>query len=107
MTAFFDSTVAYQGFGRYHGKQAALAKIELLIEQFVPIYPDVTLWLDLDVVMGMQRAAKRSAADRLEANDIAFFLSVCIKVWHISTASTPIVFIALMPMALWQKWRHG
>ena len=26
---FFDSTVAYQGFGRYHGKQAALAKIEL------------------------------------------------------------------------------
>ena len=70
---FFDSTVAYQGFGRYHGKQAALAKIELLIEQFVPIYPDVTLWLDLDVVMGMQRAAKRSAADRLESNDIAFF----------------------------------
>ena len=38
----------------------------------MPIYPDVTLWLDLDVVMGMQRAAKRSAADRLEANDIAF-----------------------------------
>lgn len=70
---FFDSTVAYQGFGRYHGKQAALAKIELLIEQFVPIYPDVTLWLDLDVVTGMQRAAKRSAADRLESNDIAFF----------------------------------
>lgn len=70
---FFDSTVAYQGFGRYHGKQAALAKIELLIAQFVPIYPDVTLWLDLDVVTGMQRAAKRSAADRLESNDIAFF----------------------------------
>lgn len=70
---FFDSTVAYQGFGRFGGDAVALSKIELLIERFVPVVPDVTLWLDLDVVTGMQRAGKRSAADRLEANDIAFF----------------------------------
>ncbi|MFC0821296.1 dTMP kinase [Moraxella marmotae] len=70
---FFDSTVAYQGFGRYHGDAKALAKIELLIEQFVQIQPELTLWLDLDIRLGMQRAAKRSTADRLEANDIAFF----------------------------------
>lgn len=70
---FFDSTVAYQGFGRYKGDRSALAKIELLIEQFVPVVPDVTLWLDLDIATGMQRAGKRAAADRLEANDLAFF----------------------------------
>lgn len=70
---FFDSTVAYQGFGRYKGDRSALAKIESLIEQFVPVVPDVTLWLDLDIATGMQRAGKRAAADRLEANDLAFF----------------------------------
>lgn len=73
---FFDSTVAYQGFGRFDGDQAALDKIELLIEHFVPISPDVTLWLDLDVATGMMRAGKRSAADRLEANALSFFEKV-------------------------------
>lgn len=70
---FFDSTVAYQGFGRFGGDAKALNKIEMLIESFVPVMPDTTLWLDLDVATGMMRAGKRSAADRLEANDLAFF----------------------------------
>lgn len=70
---FFDSTIAYQGFGRYYADNQALAKIELLIEQFVPIHPDITIWLDLEIATGMQRAAKRSTADRLEANEMAFF----------------------------------
>lgn len=70
---FFDSTVAYQGFGRFGGDIKALSKIEMLIESFVPVMPDTTLWLDLDVATGMMRAGKRSAADRLEANDLAFF----------------------------------
>ncbi|OOS24527.1 dTMP kinase [Moraxella porci DSM 25326] len=70
---FVDSTVAYQGFGRYEGDTTALNKIELLIEHFVPVMPEVTLWLDLDVVTGMQRAGKRGALDRLESNNIAFF----------------------------------
>lgn len=70
---FIDSTVAYQGFGRFGGDPKALQKIQLLIENFVPVMPEVTLWLDLDVVTGMQRAGKRGELDRLEANDIAFF----------------------------------
>ncbi|MDO4441118.1 MAG: dTMP kinase [Moraxella sp.] len=70
---FIDSTVAYQGFGRFGGDAKALAKIELLIAHFVPRLPDVTLWLDLDVLTGMQRAAKRSQADRFESLDTQFF----------------------------------
>lgn len=70
---FIDSTVAYQGFGRFGGDDGALAKIELLIAHFVPRLPDVTLWLDLDVLTGMQRAAKRSQADRFESLDTQFF----------------------------------
>ncbi|ALT07602.1 dTMP kinase [Moraxella bovoculi] len=70
---FIDSTVAYQGFGRFDGDAEALHKIELLIANFVPRLPDVTLWLDLDVATGMARAAKRSQADRFESLDTSFF----------------------------------
>ncbi|MFA9486409.1 MULTISPECIES: dTMP kinase [unclassified Moraxella] len=70
---FIDSTVAYQGFGRFGGDEQALAKIELMIAHFVPRLPDVTLWLDLNVLTGMQRAAKRSRADRFESLDTSFF----------------------------------
>ncbi|MDO5651232.1 MAG: dTMP kinase [Moraxella sp.] len=70
---FIDSTVAYQGYGRYWGDERELAKIALLIEQFVPRLPDITLWLDLDVRTGMARAGKRGTADRFEAEDVAFF----------------------------------
>lgn len=70
---FFDSTVAYQGFGRFGGDAAALRQIELLIEHFVPRVPDVTLWLDLPIDIGAARAARRSQSDRMEANEAAFF----------------------------------
>lgn len=70
---FVDSTVAYQGYGRGLGDAAILNKIEGLINQFVPRLPDLTLWLDLPVEEGMQRAGKRSAADRFEQQQMAFF----------------------------------
>lgn len=70
---FTDSTMAYQGFGRGCGEMGEVDKINLLIEQFVPKLPDVTLWLDLDIATGIRRAGKRGTADRIEANDLAFF----------------------------------
>lgn len=70
---FIDSTVAYQGYGRGHAESDMMRKIEGLIEQFVPRLPETTLWLDLPVVEGMQRAGKRSAADRFEQEEMAFF----------------------------------
>lgn len=73
---FIDSSVAYQGFGRGQGNADVLAKIHSLIAQFVPKLPDCTIWLDLAVAEGIQRAAKRSVADRFEQEAVAFFTRV-------------------------------
>lgn len=73
---FTDSTMAYQGFGRKLGDRAYLAKITLLIEQFVPKLPDMTVWLDLPVVEGMARAKNHGKLDRFEQERIAFFARV-------------------------------
>ncbi len=70
---FIDSTVAYQGYGRAFGDPGMRHKIDSLIAQFVPRLPDITLWLDLPIEEGMQRAGKRSAADRFEQQQMAFF----------------------------------
>lgn len=70
---FIDSTLAYQGYGRGAAEAAMLDKIASLIEQFVPKLPDITLWLDLPILEGMQRAKKRSVADRFEQQQLAFF----------------------------------
>ena len=73
---FTDSTVAYQGFGRAYGDATVRRKIDMLIEQFVPQLPELTLWLDLPVLEGMARANKRSAADRFEQQATEFFTRV-------------------------------
>lgn len=67
---FTDSTFAYQGGGR----QLPLAWISGL-EGLVhgDRQPDLTLLLDAPVEIGMARAAKRSAADRIESESLAFF----------------------------------
>lgn len=70
---FVDSTVAYQGFGRYGGDPKELAKIERLVADFVPRLPDITFWLDLEPSIGLERAGRRSVADRFENAGEAFF----------------------------------
>ena len=70
---FIDSTLAYQGFGRASGDEQVLAKIQILIDNFVPKLPDTTIWLDLPVLEGMQRAKNRGTLDRFEQEQIAFF----------------------------------
>ncbi len=67
---FTDSTYAYQGGGR----QLNVENIKQL-EQMVHsnLQPNLTLLLDAPVEVGRARAAKRSAADRIEAEDLAFF----------------------------------
>jgi len=70
---FTDATYAYQGGGR----GVARAQIEQL-ENWVQddLRPDLTLLLDVPVELGMERAGKRSAADRFEAEQLAFFVAV-------------------------------
>lgn len=60
---FEDSTLAYQGYGRGLKKEK--------IEAFFPFVreaclPDLTLFLDVPVSVGLQRVAKRGKADRME-----------------------------------------
>lgn len=70
---FTDATYAYQGGGR--GISSQQIKI---MEDWVQkgLKPDLTLLFDLPVKMGLQRAAKRAAADRIESEKIEFFEKV-------------------------------
>lgn len=66
---YTDSTIAYQGYGR---------GLDLkLIQQLNQIATgglesDLTLWLDLDVELGLKRAKKRGSTDRIEQADLEF-----------------------------------
>ncbi len=67
---FTDATFAYQGGGR----GIPMQRIALL-EQFVQgdIRPDLTIYLDVPVDVGMARAAERGRLDRFEQEKHEFF----------------------------------
>mgnify|MGYP000733875607 CR=1 FL=1 len=67
---FTDSTFAYQGGGRQL-ELDWIKQLESLVHE--SFQPDLTLLLDAPVEVGRERACKRSAADRIEAEDLAFF----------------------------------
>ena len=76
---FTDSTYAYQGGGR----GIDISKIAVL-ESFVQgeLRPDITLILDIDVVVGLGRASQRAALDRFEIEKVEFFVEeylVCLN----------------------------
>lgn len=67
---FTDATYAYQGAGR----GLSLEQISALETQALADFkPDLTLWLDCDPVIGLERARGRGELDRFEQEDIAFF----------------------------------
>ncbi len=67
---FTDATYAYQGGGR--GLNVAMiTRLEELVQG--GMRPDLTLLLDLPVDIGLQRAHTRSAPDRFEQEEAAFF----------------------------------
>jgi len=70
---FTDSTVAYQGGGR----QLGAARVERLEQWLHPdLQPDRTYLFDLEPEEAARRRAKARAADRFEAEDVAFFQRV-------------------------------
>ncbi|HOW74789.1 MAG TPA: dTMP kinase [Candidatus Competibacteraceae bacterium] len=70
---FTDATYAYQGGGRGLA-QGRIAVLEDWVQG--ALRPDLTLLFDLPVMVGLARAGKRSAADRFEQEDAAFFARV-------------------------------
>jgi dTMP kinase len=70
---FTDASRAYQGYGRGLG----LERINLLAEWVHgDLQPDLTILLDAPAELGMERAAKRGAADRLDSEELSFYRKV-------------------------------
>lgn len=67
-----DASWAYQIYGRGIEERY----IETLNNTFIPKWPDLTLWLDLPIEIGMERAKKRGELDRFEMEKIEFFKRV-------------------------------
>ena len=67
---FFDSTIAYQGYGHGLSLQALEELRKISIDDF---YPDLTFVIDLPVEVGLARAKQRAdAEDRYEKMKIEF-----------------------------------
>lgn len=70
---YADSTLAYQGYGR----QQPLEPLRALVDYATGgLKPDLTLWLDLDVEVGLRRRAKGGEWNRLDALEVAFYQRV-------------------------------
>ena len=67
---FTDATYAYQGGGRGLSK-ATIEQLEQLVQG--DLRPDLTLILDIDVELGLNRARQRGELDRFESETIVFF----------------------------------
>jgi len=67
---FTDATYAYQGGGRGLS-QDVISRLELLVQG--DLHPDLTLILDIDVELGLNRARQRGELDRFESETIGFF----------------------------------
>ncbi len=67
---FTDATYAYQGGGRGLSK-SVIEQLEQLVQG--NLRPDLTLILDIDVELGLNRARQRGELDRFESETIGFF----------------------------------
>lgn len=66
---YFDSTIAYQGYG--HGQP--LEQVRQLVRYATGgLTPDLTILLDLDVEIGLQRKSRQQEWNRLDAYAIDF-----------------------------------
>ncbi len=67
---FTDATYAYQGGGRGLSKEV-ITQLEVLVQG--ELRPDLTLILDIDVELGLNRARQRGELDRFESETLGFF----------------------------------
>jgi len=70
---FTDATFAYQGGGRGLD-ETLIGFLESTVQR--ELRPDLTLLLDADPALGLERAGARGAADRFEAEHLGFFRRV-------------------------------
>jgi dTMP kinase len=66
---YADSTIAYQGYG--HGQ--SLEQVRQLVQYATGgLIPDLTILLDLDVEIGLQRKSKQEEWNRMDAYTVDF-----------------------------------
>ncbi len=70
---FTDATYAYQGGGRGLNKRK-ISLLEELVQE--DLRPDLTVILDLNPQVGLERAKRRGELDRFENEDMDFFKKV-------------------------------
>jgi len=70
---FTDATFAYQGAGRGLNLET-ISQLQSMVQG--ELRPDLTLILDLDPEIGLERASKRGELDRFELEKQSFFRSV-------------------------------
>ena len=70
---FSDATFAYQGAGRGQDRRI-LRELEAWVH--AQLQPDLTLWFDVEPALAASRRVAARAADRFEAEDLAFFARV-------------------------------
>ncbi len=70
---FVDSSLAYQGVGRGVGFDEVYSVNRFAIDDHMP---DLTVYLDLDAQVGLDRIAKRIFLDRLDQEKITFHQKV-------------------------------
>lgn len=66
---FLDSSLAYQGYGRQLGFDEVL---EINLFAIDRTYPDLTIYLDVDEQVGLDRLSSRNFKDRLDQESIDF-----------------------------------
>lgn len=67
---FTDASYAYQGYGRGIALER-IAQLETWVQG--QLRPDLTLFLDLPVAIGLKRAGERGEPDRFEREQMDFF----------------------------------
>lgn len=91
------SSRAYQGGGRQIPDEV-LDPIRQLV--LADLRPDLTLYLDIDPVIGLERARARGELDRIEQEQLSFFQRARAKYLAIAAAEPNIVVInAAKPLA--------
>lgn len=108
------SSRAYQGGGRQLDETLITTIRQAVLGQLTP---DLTLYLDIDPAIGLQRAQARGELDRIELEQLAFFQRTRAKYQQIAAAEPHIITIDANQSieqvqrqilnALQQAYQHG
>ncbi|WP_165311855.1 dTMP kinase [Vibrio ziniensis] len=84
------SSQAYQGGGRQISRQTMQSLKQTTLGDFKP---DLTLYLDIDPKVGLERARGRGELDRIEKMDISFFERTRARYLEIANADDSVIVV--------------